>query len=58
MVLSWPGEQTGCVVQARSSSAPGQAWVDLAVTPELVSGRFTVTLEPNEPLHLFRLYQP
>ena len=58
VVLSWPGEQTGCVLQARSGPGPGQAWVDLTVTPELVAGRFTVTLEPKGPVQLFRLYQP
>jgi hypothetical protein len=56
--LSWPGEQTGCVLQVRSGSGADQAWVDVAVTPELVGGRFTVTLELKEPLQLFRLYQP
>ena len=58
VVLSWPGEQTGCVVQAWSGSAPDQWWVDLAVTPELVAGRFTVILGLEEPLRLFRLYRP
>jgi hypothetical protein len=58
VVLSWPGEQTGCVVQAWRGSAPDLGWVDLAVRPELVAGRFMVTLEVGEPLRLFRLYRP
>ena len=54
--LSWPIAGAGYLLQSRSSSGPGDAWVNWPGAAESVNGRWVVPLPPGDPARFFRLY--
>jgi hypothetical protein len=43
LLLSWPADQTGYVLEQRAAAAPG-AWSNVPVTPVLVGAEYQVSL--------------
>jgi hypothetical protein len=63
LVLSWPADATGVVVQSATQLAPGSAdWSNLAGNPVRVGDEFELNigpaLTPPSPIRFFRLYRP
>jgi hypothetical protein len=63
LVLSWPADATGVVVQSATQLAPGGAdWADFAGNPVRVGDEFELVigpaLTPPNPIRFFRLHSP
>lgn len=58
LALSWPASLIGFKLQGRNSLSITDKWVDVSNTPEVVMGRFKVTMTADTQMTFYRLYKP
>lgn len=57
LVLSWPADRTGQILQSTASLATPIVWSDSTAVPALVGGRWSVAVVPDGKTRLFRLHR-
>jgi hypothetical protein len=55
--LSWPVAGAGLELQSRATLESQEVWTAWSETPQLVNGRYVVTV-PGNPTRFFRLHKP
>lgn len=58
LILSWPGEATGCTLQSTLQLNPSVTWADVTNVPVLVGARWTITNTISDSAKFHRLRQP
>ena len=58
LVLSWPADATGFVLQSTTTPANGVSWQDTAVVPAQTNGQNVVSISMDESARYFRLRGP
>lgn len=58
VVLSWPVNETGLVLQSSPSIAPPIQWQAVSATPFYTNGQNAIALPMNGTMTSFRLYRP
>jgi len=56
--ISWPGDLTGFKLQSAVGLGPGSVWQTITMAPNLINGRWTVTIQPLKERQFFRLVLP
>jgi len=56
--ISWPAEAVGFVLEETGSLSGTVTWLNANATPEVVDGRYVVTLPVQAGQHFFRLRWP
>lgn len=58
VILTWPSDATGFVLESASTLADGGDWQDFPTAPTEIDGQNVVTITATGPGSFFRLHQP